>query len=176
MDTLKVLDKTFVSFIPDAQIQEAVAKLAAILDRELDGKKPLFLAVLNGSFIFAADLYKQITIPSRISFVKMASYSGTGSTGQVDQVIGLSESVEYQHIVILEDIIDTGLTMVKMLNILKSMNPASVRVTTLLFKPDAFKADFKIDDIGIEIPNKFVVGYGLDYDGYGRNSKDIYTL
>jgi len=176
MDTLKVLDKTFVSFIPDAQIQEAVAKLAAELDRELDGKKPLFLAVLNGSFIFAADLYKQITIPSRISFVKMASYSGTGSTGQVDQVIGLSESVENQHIVILEDIIDTGLTMVKMLNILKSMNPASVRVTTLLFKPDAFKADFKIDDIGIEIPNKFVVGYGLDYDGYGRNSKDIYTL
>jgi len=176
MDTLKVLDKTFVRFIPDAQIQEAVAKMAADLDRELDGKNPLFLAVLNGSFIFAADLYKQIKIPSRISFVKMASYSGTGSTGQVDQVIGLSESVENQHIVILEDIIDTGLTMIKMLNILKSMNPASVRVTTLLFKPDAFKADFKIDDIGIEIPNKFVVGYGLDYDGYGRNSKDIYTL
>jgi len=176
METLKVLDKTFVSFIPHIRIQETIAKMAADLDREMNGKNPLFLAVLNGSFIFAADLFKQLKMPCRISFVKMASYTGTGSSGKVDQLIGLNEDITNQHIVILEDIIDTGLTMSKMLDLLQSMHPASIRVTTLLYKPDAFKAHFTIDDIGMEIPNQFVVGYGLDYDGFGRNSKDIYTL
>lgn len=176
MDTLKVLDKTFESFIPHLQIQETVARLAADLDRDMTGKDPLFLAVLNGSFIFAADLFKQIKMPSRISFVKMASYIGTGSSGKVDQLIGLQEVITGQHVVILEDIIDSGLTVAKLLEHLHSLQPASVKIVTLLFKPDAFKANFKIDYLGISIPNNFVVGYGLDYDGYGRNSKDIYTL
>lgn len=176
MDTLKVLDKTFVNFIPHLRIQETIAKMAADLDRDLFDKNPLFLAVLNGSFIFAADLFKQIKMPARISFVKMASYSGTGSTGKVDQLIGIQEVITNQHIIVLEDIIDTGLTLTKLLDHVHSMQPASVKVATLLFKPDAFKASFKIDYLGIEIPNNFVVGYGLDYDGYGRNSKDIYTL
>lgn len=176
METLKVLDKTFVPFIPHLRIQETVARLAADLDRDLNGKDPLFLAVLNGSFIFAADLFKQIKMPSRISFVKMASYIGTGSSGKVDQLIGLQEVITGQHIVIVEDIIDSGLTITKLLEHLKSMQPASIRIITLLFKPEAFRANFHIDYVGIEIPNNFVVGYGLDYDGYGRNSKDIYTL
>jgi len=176
MDTLKILDKTFVSFIPHLRIQATIARMAADLDRDLYGKDPLFLAVLNGSFVFAADLFKQIKMPSRISFVKMASYMGTGSSGKVDQLIGLQEVITSQHIVILEDIIDSGLTITKLLDHLNSMKPASIRIATLLFKPDAFKANFKIDYLGMEIPNNFVVGYGLDYNGYGRNSKDIYTL
>ena len=176
MDNIKVLDKTFVPFISHLRIQEAVARIAASLDRDLTGKDPLFLAVLNGSFIFAADLFKQIKMPARISFVKMASYIGTGSSGKVDQLIGLQEVITGQHIVILEDIIDTGLTITKLLEHLQTMQPASVRIATLLFKPDAFQATYKIDYLGMEIPNNFVVGYGLDYNGYGRNSKDIYTL
>jgi hypoxanthine phosphoribosyltransferase len=176
MDTLKVLDKTFVSFIPHLKIQETIAKMAADLDRDMFDDDPLFLAVLNGSFIFAADLFKQIKMPARISFVKMASYMGTGSSGKVDQLIGLQEVITGKNIVIIEDIIDTGLTLTKLLDHLDGMRPASVKIVTLLYKPDAFKANFKIDYIGIEIPNNFVVGYGLDYNGYGRNSKDIYTL
>jgi len=176
MDTLKVLDKTFVNFIPHLRIQETIARMAADLDRDMTGKDPLFLAVLNGSFIFAADLFKQIKMPSRISFVKMASYIGTGSSGKVDQLIGLQEVITGQHVIILEDIIDSGLTITKLLEHLHSLQPASIRIATLLFKPDAFQANFKIDYLGISIPNNFVVGYGLDYNGYGRNSKDIFTL
>lgn len=176
METVKVLDKTFVTFIPHLRIQETIARMAADLDRDLSGTDPLFLAVLNGSFIFASDLFKQIKMPARISFVKMASYIGTGSSGKVDQLIGLQETISGQHIVILEDIIDSGLTLTKMLEHLKGQQPASVRIASLLFKPAAFKASFKIDYLGMEIPNDFVVGYGLDYNGYGRNSKDIYTL
>lgn len=176
MDSLKVLDKTFVRFIPHLRIQETIARMAADLDRDLYGKNPLFLAVLNGSFIFAADLFKQVKMPCRISFVKMASYIGTGSSGKVDQLIGLQETITGQHIIILEDIIDSGLTIAKLLEHVSSQQPATVRIASLLFKPEAFKADFKIDYLGMEIPNNFVVGYGLDYNGYGRNSKDIYTL
>jgi hypoxanthine phosphoribosyltransferase len=176
METVKVLDKTFVSFIPHLRIQETVARMAADLDRDMNGKDPLFLAVLNGSFVFAGDLFKQVKMPSRITFVKMASYIGTGSSGKVDQLIGLQEVITGQHIIILEDIIDSGLTLTKLLDHLGSLQPASVRIATLLFKPDAFKGNFKIDYVGISIPNNFVVGYGLDYNGYGRNSKDIYTL
>lgn len=176
MESLKVLDKTFVGFIPHMRIQETIARLAADLDRDMNGKDPLFLAVLNGSFIFAADLFKQIKMPCRISFVKMASYIGTGTSGKVDQLIGLQETINGQHIVILEDIVDTGLTLTKLLEHLNTLQPASIRIAALLFKPEAFTANFKIDYLGIEIPNNFVVGYGLDYNGYGRNSKDIYTL
>jgi len=176
MDTLKILDKTFMPFIPELQLRQTVERMAADLDRDLDGKDPLFLGVLNGSFIFSSDLFKQLKMPCRISFVKMASYMGTGSTGKVDQLIGLQEAITGQHIVILEDIVDSGLSVAKLLDHLHTFQPASVRIAALLFKPDAFQADFKIDYLGISIPNNFVVGYGLDYNGYGRNSKQIYTL
>ncbi len=176
METIKVLDKTFEKFILSAQIQETVARMAAKMDHDLSGKDPLFLAILNGSFMFAGDLFQKLAIPCRISFVKMASYLGTGSTGQVHQLIGLQESVAGRNLVILEDIIDTGLTIFKLLEHLETLKPETIKVATLLFKPDAFKADFPIDYLGMKIPNKFVVGYGLDYNGYGRNYPDIYKL
>ena len=176
MDSINVLDKTFTRFIPHQEIQEAVARIASEIDRELYGKDPLFLGILNGVFIFASDLFKILQTPCRISFVKMASYLGTGSTGKVHQLIGLQESLIGQNVVILEDIIDTGLTVGKLLEHLKSQNAASIRVASIFFKPDAFKGDFRIDHIGIEIPNNFVVGYGLDYNGHGRNLRDLYTL
>lgn len=176
MNQVKVLDKTFEQSIPNEKILESVARMAANLERDLKDKDPVFLAVLNGSFIFAADLFKMLQLPCTISFVKMASYSGDSSTGEVKELIGLSESLSGKAVVILEDIIDSGLTIQHLLAQLAKMKPAEVKVATLLFKPDAFKADFSIDYIGMSIPNDFIVGYGLDYDGYGRNLKDIYTL
>jgi len=176
MEPVKVLDKTFEQFIPSALIQESIARIAADLDRDFWGKDPLFLAILNGSFIFAADLFQQLQMPCRISFVKMASYLGTGTTGQVHQLIGLQESMAGQHVIILEDIIDTGLTLTKLLDHLKTLNPADIKIASMFYKPEAFKAGFGIDYLGMEIPNKFVVGYGLDYNGYGRNYKDLYII
>lgn len=176
METIKVLDKTFGRFIPATLIQETITRMAADLSRDLAGKDPLFLGILNGSFMFSGDLFQKITIPCRISFVKMASYLGTGSTGKVHQLIGLQESLASQTVVILEDIIDTGLTISKLLEHLQTLQPADIRIASLLFKPDAFKADFHIDYLGMKIPNDFVVGYGLDYNGYGRNYPAIYKL
>lgn len=176
MNQVKVLDKTFEKSIPHERIMEAVARMAADLDRELMGKNPVFLAVLNGAFVFASDLFKMLQMPCSISFIKMASYSGEESTGKVKELIGLAEDLEGKDIVILEDIVDTGLTMTTLLETLRKKKPASIQIATLLFKPDAFKADFKIQHIGITIPNDFIVGYGLDYNGYGRNLRDIYTV
>lgn len=176
MNQVKVLDKTFELSIPNQTIMESVARIAARMDREMDGKDPIFLAILNGAFIFASDLFKMIQMPCSISFVKMASYSGDSSTGKVTELIGLTEDLEGRHVIVVEDIVDSGLTLQILLKKLKEKNPASVKIASLLFKPDAFKADFEIDYLGMEIPNDFIVGYGLDYDGYGRNLKDIYTL
>jgi hypoxanthine phosphoribosyltransferase len=176
MEPIKVLDKSFDPFISSTRIQENIARIAADLDRDFWDKDPLFLAILNGSFIFAADLFQQLQMPCRISFVKMASYLGTGTTGQVHQLIGLQESIAGQHVIILEDIVDTGLTINKLIDHLKTFNPADIRIASMFFKPEAFKANFKIDYLGMEIPNKFVVGYGLDYNGYGRNFKDLYII
>jgi len=176
MDRIKVLDKTFVKFIDREEIQQVVARMAREIDRDLGDENPLFLSVLNGSFMFTADLFKELKRPCRVSFVKMASYLGTVSTGQVHQLIGLQENLKGQSVIILEDIVDSGLTMVKLLEHVSTLHPASVRVASLLFKPDAFKADFKIDYLGMSIPNDFVVGYGLDYDGFGRNYGELYRL
>lgn len=176
MDQIQVLDKTFQKFINHQDIQESIAGLAAQIDRDLDGKEPIFLGILNGVFIFASDLFKMIQTPATISFVKMASYLGTNSSGTVHQLIGLQESLIDKHVIILEDIIDSGLTVEKLLDHLKSQQTASIKVATMFFKPDAFKGDYRIDYIGMEIPNDFVVGYGLDYNGYGRNLRDLYTL
>jgi hypoxanthine phosphoribosyltransferase len=176
MSTIQVLDKTFEPYLKEAAIQEKITELAGQLNQDYAGKRPLFLSVLNGSFLFTADLFKQITIEAEVSFIKLASYKGTSSTGNVITAIGLDINVKDRHIIILEDIIDTGKTLHHYLPQLESMQPASVKIAVLLNKKEALIYPVQIDYACFDIPNKFVVGYGLDYDGLGRNSKDIYQL
>ena len=176
MDTIQVLDKTFVISIRDEEIQEAVSRLAQEISRDYRDKNPLFLVMLNGAFVFAADLLRQVTLPCEISFVKYVSYTGMASSHQVNQLIGLGEEVTGRNIVVVEDIIDTGFSMASLLEDLRLMSPRSIAVCSLLFKPDAFRRDFRINYLGLSIPNDFIVGYGLDYDRYGRNYKDIYKV
>jgi hypoxanthine phosphoribosyltransferase len=176
MSTIQVLDKTFEPYLKEAAIQEKITELAGQLNQDYTGKRPLFLSILNGSFLFTADLFKQITIEAEVSFIKLASYKGTSSTGNVITAIGLDINVKDRHIIILEDIIDTGKTLHHYLPQLESMQPASVKIAVLLNKKDALLYPVQIDYACFEIPNKFVVGYGLDYDGLGRNSRDIYQL
>lgn len=176
MSTIQVLDKTFVPYLSEAEIQTKITELAAQLNKDYAGKRPLFLSILNGSFLFTADLFKQISIEAEVSFIKLASYKGTSSTGNVITAIGLDTNVKDRHIIILEDIIDTGKTLHHYLPQLDGMQPASVKIAVLLDKKEALQYPVKIDYACFEIPNKFVVGYGLDYDGLGRNSKDIYQL
>ncbi len=176
MDTIKIKGKEFAVSIPEEKILKEVERLAAQISRDLEGKNPLFLGILNGSFMFAADLFRRITIPAEISFVKLASYEGTASTGVIKEVIGLSESISGRTIVVVEDIVDTGCTMQKLLENLGTRSPESIHVCTLLLKPEKLKVDLSVEYVALEIPNDFIVGYGLDYDGYGRNLKDIYTV
>ena len=176
MSTIQVLDKTFEPYLKEAAIQEKITELAAQLNKDYAGKRPLFLSILNGSFLFTSDLFKQITIEAEVSFIKLASYKGTSSTGNVITAIGLDTNVKDRHIVILEDIIDTGKTLHHYLPQLDSMQPASVKIAVLLNKKEALQYPVQVDYACFDIPNKFVVGYGLDYDGLGRNSKDIYQL
>lgn len=176
MGTIKIKDKNFAVSIPEAKILSEVERIAAQINKDLEGKNPIFLCVLNGSFIFAADLFRRITIPAEISFVKLASYEGTASTGVIKEVIGLSESLAGRTVVVVEDIVDTGCTMQKLLENLGTRSPESIHVCTLLLKPEKLKVPLNVEYVALEIPNDFIVGYGLDYDGYGRNLKDIYTV
>ena len=176
MNTVKVKDKEFALSIPEEKILCEIDRLAAQLNRDLEGKNPLFLCVLNGSFVFAADLFRRITIPAEITFVKFASYQGTETTGVVKEMIGLSEDIAGRTVVIIEDIVDTGYTMQKLLRDLEARSPEAVHVCTLLLKPEKLKVELDIKYVALEIPNDFIVGYGLDYDGYGRNLRDIYTV
>ncbi len=176
MQQLQVKDKTFVVSIHESDIQQEVRRVAAEISRDLAGREPLFLPVLNGSFVFAADLLREVNIPCEVSFIKLASYSGTNSTGEIREVIGLAKDITGRHVVIVEDIIDSGLTMAHMIDTLEKQNPASISVCTLLVKPDALKVEVPINYCCMRIPNDFIVGYGLDYDGFGRNTRDIYTL
>ncbi len=176
MEKVQVRDKVFEVSIPEARIKERVAEVAAKIDADMAGRKPLFLAVLNGSFVFAADLLRGVTTPCEITFVRMSSYAGTASTGSVRELIGLSEDIAGRDVVIVEDIIDSGLTMVTLLETLRAKNPASVSIAALLVKPGNLKADLSIPYCCFEIPNDFIVGYGLDYDGEGRNLPSIYTV
>ena len=176
MSSIQVLDKTFVPYLKEAAIQEKITELAAQLNKDYAGKRPLFLAILNGSFLFTADLFKQISIEAEVSFIKLASYKGTSSTGNVITAIGLDINVKDRDIIILEDIIDTGKTLHHYLPQLANMQPASAKIAVLLNKKEALQYPVTVDYACFEIPNKFVVGYGLDYDGLGRNSKDIYQL
>lgn len=176
MPVIKVHDKSFVPYLPEALILEKIKELAAQLDADYAGKKPLFIAVLNGSFMFAADLFKSITIEAEICFIKLASYKGTKSTGQVITAIGLDTDISGRDIIILEDIIDTGKTLSEFLPQLRNQHPASLKVAVLLHKPDATVHEVPIDYCCFAIPNKFVLGYGLDYDGLGRNIRELYQL
>ena len=175
-DTWKLEDKTFTKFILNDDIQAKICALSDRINTELAGKKPLFVVVLNGAFIFASDLLKRVTIDCEITFVKLSSYQGTMSTGVVQQIIGLDRDIKGRTIVIIEDIVDTGLTLERFREVLAQREPAEVKVATCLLKPDAFKNKFPIDYQCFSIPNEFVVGYGLDYDGLGRNSSDIYKI
>ncbi len=176
MGVVKIKDKTFKTSIPEAEILKKVQVVADRLNKDFEGKTPVFLAVLNGSFIFAADLMRMITIPSEISFVKYASYEGTSSTGKMKQLMGLNQDVEGRDIIIVEDIVDSGFTMQHMIADLKAKHPASIHICSLLVKPGNLKVDLDIDYAVMEIPNDFIVGYGLDYDQEGRNLRDIYTI
>jgi hypoxanthine phosphoribosyltransferase len=176
MQILKIKDKTFEPFIKEGEIQRVIKEVAEKINVDLAGKNPLFLIILNGAFMFAADLMKSVTIECQISFVKLSSYSGTQTTQVVRELIGLDKSIEGRCVVIVEDIVDTGMTMEHLLRNLKGLGAKEVRIATLTFKPNAFQYDYPIDYIGMSIPNDFIVGYGFDYDGYGRNSADIYKI
>lgn len=176
MKTVKVHEKEFSIFIDAEKIDKAVAAVAEQLNRDMAGKTPLFLVVLNGAFMFASDLVKKITIPCDISFVKLSSYVGTKTTNTVRELIGLDEVLHDRTVVIVEDIIDTGITMGVTMEKLKKLEAKEVKIATLLFKPDAFRMSYPIDYVGLDIPNDFIVGYGLDYNGHGRNLSDIYKI
>ena len=176
MAVVKILDKTFKTSIPEAEIKKHVKEVADRINHDMAGKNPLLIAVLNGSFIFAADLMRMITIPCEISFVKLASYEGTTSSGKLTEVLGINEDLHGRTVIIVEDIVDTGLTMKRMIETLGTRNPKSIHICTLLLKPDKLTVDLDIEYAAMQIPNDFIVGYGLDYDQQGRNLPDIYTV
>ncbi len=176
MSAIKVHDKQFIPYLTENQIDEQVSRLAAEINRDYEGKTPLFIGILNGSFMFASDLFKKISVDAEISFIKLASYKGTKSTGNVITSIGLDESLRGRHVVILEDIVDTGKTLHDFMPQLRDQQPASLKIASLLHKPEALIHPLTIDYLGFEVPNKFLLGYGLDYDGLGRNLKEIYRL
>lgn len=176
MKTVRVLDKEFGLYIPQEKIEADIQTVADQINRDMDGKNPLFLVVLNGAFMFASELFKRLTIPCEISFVKLTSYSGTKSTNVIRELIGLDHSIEDRHIVIVEDIVDTGHTMKYTIQKLKDLKAADVRIAALFFKPEKFQYNYPINYIGMEIGNDFIVGYGLDYEQYGRNLPDIYKI
>lgn len=173
---LKLHDKTFEIFIRKEEIASEVESMAKELNERYEDKDVVFIAVLNGAFMFAADLMKHITLPCEITFVKVSSYKGMNSSGRVDEVIGLNTSLKDKHVIILEDIVDTGITMEKLFTLISVEHPASVSIATLLYKPEAFRGKHTPNFIGFSIPNKFVVGYGLDYNELGRNTEHIYQL
>jgi hypoxanthine phosphoribosyltransferase len=176
MSVIQVHDKSFEPYITTEQLTARIRELASELDEAYKGKKPLFIAILNGSFIFAADLFRELTIDAEICFIKLASYKGTKSTGQVITAIGLDMDLYGRDVVIIEDIVDTGKTLSEFLPQLHHQQPSSLKIVALLHKPEATKYPLTIDHLGFSIPDKFVVGYGLDYDGLGRNIPAIYRL
>lgn len=174
--TITLGDKSFRLYITEQQILAAVKQIANKINQDYAGKTPLIVPILNGSFMFASDLVKELSCQCEISFIKASSYRGTASTGELTSLIGINEDVKGRDIILVEDIIDTGHTLAKIVPSTEALGPASVKVATLLFKPKALKTDLRIDYVGLEIPNEFIVGYGLDYDGLGRNLREIYQV
>lgn len=175
-EVITIKGKQFKPYISQRQISEAVKNVSSLINAELKNEQPVFLVVLNGAFMFASDLLKEINIPCEVSFIKVASYAGVSSSGTVNQLIGLSEDVKQRTVVIVEDIIDTGLTIEKLIGALDEKNVKQIKIVTALMKPGSYRKNYKIDYIGFEIQNDFVVGYGMDYEGFGRNLKEIYIL
>jgi hypoxanthine phosphoribosyltransferase len=176
MAIINVHDKKFETYLSDEKIQQRVKEIAADINKDYTGKKPLFIAILNGSFMFASDLFKELTIEAELCFIKLASYKGMKSSGKVITSIGLEEDIFGKDVIIVEDIVDTGKTLHRFLPKLLHQQPRSLKIVTLLHKADATKFPLDLDYIGFVIPDKFVVGYGLDYDGLGRNLREIYQL
>lgn len=176
MNSVQVKDRTFKPFLTAEQIQARVSEIGAQINHDLEGKEPIFLAILNGSFMFAADLMRSITIPSEISFVRVSSYCGMESVGTLTEVLGLKEDIKGRTVVIVEDIIDSGFTMQGLVKTLLEKEPADLRICTLLVKPGNLKVELDIPYCAFEIPNDFILGYGLDYDGFGRNLPAIYVV
>lgn len=176
MESITIHHKKFRLSISSGKIVAAVNTLASQLNKDLEGREVVFIAVLNGSFMFASDLMKKIRIDCRISFVKLASYEGTENTGHLNRLIGINEVLTDKTVVIIEDIVDSGNTINTLIEQIGKLQPAEIKTVALLFKPDAYEYTHKIDYTGFRIPNTFVVGYGLDYDGLGRNMDGIYTL
>jgi hypoxanthine phosphoribosyltransferase len=176
MNQVTVRGRRFIKSIDEKEIDDRVSKLAASINRDLEGEDVLFLGILNGSFIFLADLYREIDLESDISFLKLSSYEGLTSTGRIKELIGFDEIVEGRTVVVVEDIIDTGRTLNKIVEDLKKKGAGRVVIVTLLYKPEAYRGAHRIDYAGFEIPNDFVIGYGLDYDGLARNLRSIYRL
>ena len=173
---ITIHDKTFTPFISQETIENRIAELATQINTDYEGRKPVFLVVLNGAFLFASELVKNIPLSCEITFVRLSSYSQTESTGKVRQIIGLEEKLTDRDVIIVEDIVDTGLTMHQLLQQIKDLGPSSIEIATLLHKPEAIKKPVDLRYVGFEIPNRFVVGYGLDYDGLGRNLDALYVL
>lgn len=176
MAKITLQDKTFEPFISTETLDIAIREMGKKINSDFKGQPVLFVGVLNGAFRFVAELMNTIELECEVSFIKMASYQGTESTGAVNQLIGFNEPVEGKHVIVLEDIVDTGNTLVKIFKEMDQFNPKSVRLATLLFKPEAYKKSFPVDYVGIEIPNEFIVGHGLDYNGLGRNINGIYKI
>ena len=174
--TIQVHDKHFEVFIEKSIIEKRIIELASQINQDYEGKRPLFLAILNGSFMFAAELMKSISVSCEITFLRVSSYKATESSGKVVEILGLTENIEGRDIIVVEDIVDTGLTMVELKHQLLAQNPASLSIVTLFQKPEALKQPIDVQYIGFKIANKFVLGYGLDYDGLGRNLGDLYVL
>ena len=173
---IRVKDKDFQPYISAQQINKEIIRLGAEINRDYADKNPLFIAILNGAFMFAADLFKELSIDAEICFIKLASYKGTRSTGNVITSIGLDQSLKDRHVIILEDIVDTGKTLHEFLPQMHDQQPASLKIAALLHKPDALKHPITVDYLGFSVPNKFLLGYGLDYDGLARNLREIYQL
>ncbi len=176
MSVIQVNNKKFQPYISAAEIQQRIATLAAQINDDYKDKRPIFIAILNGSFMFAADLFKEISIDAEICFIKLASYKGTRSTGNVITSIGLDEPLQNRHVIIIEDIVDTGNTLNKFLPQLYIQQPASLKIAALLHKPEALEYPIVIDYLGFSVPDKFLLGFGLDFDGLGRNLAEIYQL
>ncbi len=176
MKKVRILDKDFELFIEAATIQERIKRVAAEINNDLKNKDPIFIAVLNGSFMFAGDLMKEVSIPCEITFVRIASYRGMSTTKDLKEVLGLNEDIKGRTVVIVEDIVDTGHTIERLIQQFTALEPKEIKVATLLFKPKALIKDVKPDYVALEIPNDFIVGFGLDYDGFGRNLQDIYKI
>jgi hypoxanthine phosphoribosyltransferase len=176
MSVIQVNNKKFQPYLTAGEIDKQIKRIGADINKEYVNKRPLFIAILNGSFMFASDLFKELTIDAEICFIKLASYKGTRSTGHVITSIGLDEPLKDRHVIVVEDIVDTGKTLSEFLPQLNDQQPASLKIAALLHKPEAMVYPLEIDYLGFSVPNKFLLGYGLDFDGLGRNLKEIYQL